>query len=162
MVQELKLSEAAFGLSFTFNTILVILFEVPLNFYTSHWTFRRALSIGCFLIGLGFGSLLFAYDWWTVLITVVIWSFGEMIFLPGCSAYVAEIAPHGKQGQYMGFYTMAFSIAFTIGPWLGTFLMEKWGSTLMWSFMFLMGVISTGMLLKIKDAEVKIVTAVRQ
>ena len=42
-----------------------------------------------------------------------------MILFPGCSAYVAEIAPRSKQGQYMGFYTMAFSVAFTVGPWLG-------------------------------------------
>ncbi len=151
MVRDLKLSESAFGLSFTFNTILVILFEVPLNFYTSHWSFRRALSIGCFLIGLGFGSMALARDWWSVLATVIIWTFGEMIFLPGCSAYVAEIAPPNRQGQYMGFYTMAFSIAFTVGPWLGTFLMEEFGSAPMWIFMFATGLVSTFLLLRIRE-----------
>lgn len=149
MVRNLKLSEAAYGLSFTFNTVLVILFEVPLNFYTSHWSFRRALPLGALLIGLGFGCLMFARDFWSVLATVFIWSVGEMMFLPGTAAYVAEIAPPNRQGQYMGFYTMAFSVAFTIGPWFGTFLMEKYGSTFLWIFMFFLGVISTFMLLKI-------------
>ena len=153
MVRELKLSEATYGLSFTFNTILVILLEVPLNFYTSHWSFRRGLSLGCFLIAAGFGSLLFARDFLSVLATVAIWTFGEMIFLPGCAAYVAEVAPPGRQGQYMGFYTMAFSIAFTIGPWLGTSLMEEFGSTPMWISMFLIGVVSSGMLLRIKEVK---------
>jgi MFS family permease len=73
-----------------------------------------------------------------------------MIFLPGCAAYVAEIAPPNRQGQYMGFYTMAFSVAFTIGPWFGTYLMEKSGAATMWIVMFLIGSLSSVMLLKIK------------
>ena len=156
MVRDLKLSEAAFGLSFTFNTILVILFEVPFNFYTSHWSFRRSLSIGCFLIALGFGSMAFARDWLSILGTVFVWTMGEMIFLPGCAAYVAEIAPANRQGQYMGFYTMAFSVAFTIGPWLGTYIMEKFGSGPMWIFMFTIGSLSALLLLKIKNVQPKL------
>ena len=115
MVQDLKLSPAKYGLSFTFNTILVILLEVPLNIYTSHWSFRRSLALGSLLIALGFGGMVFATNFPTILITVVVWTFGEMIFLPNCAAYVAEIAPPNRQGQYMGFYTMAFSISFTVG-----------------------------------------------
>ena len=153
MVKDLKLSEAAYGLSFTFNTILVILFEVPLNFYTSHWSFRRALSLGCFLIALGFGCLIFADGFWPVLGTVFIWTVGEMMFLPVSAAYVAELAPQKRQGQYMGFYTMAFSIAFTIGPWLGTVIMEKFGSTFMWILMFFLGMISSVMLLRIQPVK---------
>jgi MFS family permease len=129
----------------------VILFEVPLNFYTTHWTFRRILPLGSFLIALGFGSLLFAQGFWSVLVTVFFWTVGEMMFLPACAAYVAEISPPKREGQYMGFYTMAFSVAFTIGPWLGTVLMEKYGSTLMWITMFLLGTVSTFMLFRIKE-----------
>jgi MFS family permease len=73
-----------------------------------------------------------------------------MIFLPGCAAYVAEIAPPNRQGQYMGFYTMAFSVAFTVGPWMGTVLMEKYGAPLMWIMMLLLGLISTVMFSRIK------------
>ena len=153
MVQDLKLSPAKYGLSFTFNTLLVILLEVPLNIYTSHWSFRRSLSLGSMLIALGFGSMVLADNFLTVLLTVVIWTFGEMIFLPGCAAYVAEIAPPNRQGQYMGFYTMAFSIAFTIGPWLGTVLMEKYGAATMWIFMLILGMISTAMFSRVKLVE---------
>jgi predicted MFS family arabinose efflux permease len=153
MVQDLKLSPAKYGMSFTFNTILVILLEVPLNIYTAHWSFRRSLSFGSLLIGVGFGGLVLASNFPTVLLTVAVWTFGEMIFLPGCAAYVAEVAPPNRQGQYMGFYTMAFSIAFTVGPWLGTFLMEKYGSAPMWIFMLLAGLISTIMLLRISSNE---------
>ncbi len=150
MVQDLKLSPAKYGLSFTFNTILVILLEVPLNIYTAHWSFRKSLALGSLLIALGFGGMVLATNFPTVLITVVVWTFGEMIFLPVCAAYVAEIAPPNRQGQYMGFYTMAFSVAFTVGPWMGTVLMEKYGAGPMWIFMLLLGLISTVLLSRVK------------
>jgi MFS family permease len=153
MVQELKLSEASYGLTFTFNTILVILFEVPLNVSTAHWSPRRSLSLGCLLVAIGFGSLLLAKNIWSVIATVTIWTVGEMILFPGCSAYVAEIAPKGKQGQYMGFYTMAFSVAFTIGPWLGTLLMDRYGSTSTWLTVFLFGLVSAILMSRITAHE---------
>ena len=53
----------------------------------------------------------------------------------------------------MGFYTMAFSVAFTIGPWLGTFIMEKFGSDVMWVFMLIFGSISSILLMRIKNVE---------
>ena len=56
--------------------------------------------------------------------TVVIWTFGEMILLPASAAYVSDIAPPAQSGAYMGLYTMGFSLAFAIGPWLGTQVME--------------------------------------
>jgi uncharacterized membrane protein YoaK (UPF0700 family) len=51
---------------------------------------------------------------------------------------------------------MAFSVAFTVGPWLGTFIMEKFGSDVMWVFMLLIGSISSLMLMKIKNVQPKL------
>lgn len=153
MVQELKLSEASYGLTFTFNTILVILFEVPLNVSIASWSSRRTLSLGSLLVAVGFGGLVFARNILTVIATVTVWTVGEMILFPGFSAYVAEIAPRNKQGQYMGFYTMAFSVAFTIGPWLGTLLMDRLGSNVTWITMFFFGLISAALMLRIPKTE---------
>jgi MFS family permease len=153
IVQHLKLSPASYGLTFTFNTILVILFEVPLNVAMARWTFRRSLSLGCLLVGIGFGSLILAGNIWEVILTVTIWTVGEMILFPGCSAYVAEIAPPKKQGMYMGFYTMAFSVAFTVGPWLGTVLMERLGFLVMWLTVLAFGALSSALMLRIPNRE---------
>src|SRR5262249_49979669 len=54
LVHRLGMSEAAFGLLFTLNTVLIILIEVPLNNATTHWPMRRSLSLGAALIGAGF------------------------------------------------------------------------------------------------------------
>ena len=55
-----------------------------------------------------------------------------MIVFPASAAYVSEIAPAKKRGEYMGFFQMSFSISFMIGPWLGTLVLENFGSFSLW------------------------------
>src|SRR5262249_46227075 len=59
MVKHLHLPEHMYGLMFTINTLMIVFLEVPLNLSTSHWSFRWALVLGCFLFSAGFGGLAF-------------------------------------------------------------------------------------------------------
>jgi MFS family permease len=72
-----------------------------------------------------------------------------MILLPGSSAYAAEIAPPGRRGEYMGLYTMSFSIAFSLGPFLGAELLQRWGPHGLWGTAFISGCISAFMMSRI-------------
>ena len=106
MVRDLKMSEKIYGLMFTLNTLLIVALELPINLATVHWSSRKSLVLGTILCAIGFGGLAFATNIIRVMITVVVWTFGEMILFPAMSAYVAHIAPPHKQGMYMGFYVM--------------------------------------------------------
>jgi MFS family permease len=136
LTRDLGLTESAYGLIFTINTLMVIFLEVPLNGLTTEWSYQRALATGALLIGLGFGGLGLAYGFGTVALMVVIWTFGEMILMPGASAFVAEAAPESRRGEYLGLYSMSFSIAFALAPWLGTRLMEAAGTRAVWAAAF--------------------------
>ncbi len=128
---------SAYGFLFTFNTVLIVLIEIPLNLATAHWSHRIILALGALLVGIGFGAMTFATGFWSVAGTVVIWTFGEMIFLPGASAYVGEIAPTHRQGVYMGAYQMLANASFAIGPWFGTAIYERFGPTALWTGLFI-------------------------
>jgi MFS family permease len=143
LVRQLHFSEAAYGLLFSINTLLIITLEIPLNSATAHWSHRRTLAIGALLFGIGFGALAIVQTYAQVVATVIVWTFGEMILFPGSSAYISEIAPEGRRGEYMGLYMMAFSFAFMIGPWVGTWALEHLGPTLLWILVLVMGVLST-------------------
>jgi predicted MFS family arabinose efflux permease len=149
LVHGLHLSEGLYGILFTLNTAIVILIEVPLNSAMAGWSHRSNLALGTFLVGSGFAALAFASNFATAAATVVVWTFGEMILLPGTAAYVAEIAPPGRQGEYMGLYTMTFSIAFAIGPSVGTQILERFGAIPLWSAVFVAGCLSTAMMARI-------------
>ena len=132
VVRDLHVSEAGFGMLLAINTVMIILTEVPLNTAMSTWSHRQTIALGALLVGAGFGGLALGGGAMGVAITVVIWTVGEMILLPASSAYVSDLAPPELAGAYMGLYTMGFSLAFAIGPWLGVQVLEKLGPASIW------------------------------
>jgi MFS family permease len=151
LVQDLHLSTAFYGALFTVNTLMIVFMEVPLNAATAHWPHRWALSLGSFLFAAGSGLFGFARGPEMVLLGIVIWTFGEMMLFPQASAYVADVAPPHQRGAYMGAYTMAFSIAFAVGPWAGTAVYARFGAGLLWTAVFLIGVVAAVIMLRVTD-----------
>ena len=143
LVRYLRLPESFYGTVFTLNTLMIVALEVPLNNATAHWSHRRSLTLGALLYAIGFGSFALASGPAGVFAAVAVWTFGEMILMPGSAAYAAEIAPAGRRGEYMGLYTMSFSFAFSVGPWLGAMLLDIHGPQILWGAAFLSGCIST-------------------
>jgi MFS family permease len=150
LVNDLHLSESTYGLLFTVNTGLIILLEVPLNIAMARWPHHRALALGSFLFGLGFGAMSLVSDLVGVVLTVVVWSFGEMILLPGAANYMAEIAPTHRRGMYMGLFQMTFSFSFAISGWVGTSTLEHFGGQVLWGATFVAGCVSALLLWRIR------------
>jgi len=159
LVDSLGFRPSVYGALFTVNTLLIVFTEVRLNTVTGHWPFARALAIGALLATLGFAALGVARSILAVALTVVIWTLGEMILFPTASAYFAEISPPSRRGEYLGFYTMAFGVAFSLGPWLGTLALERWGGVTLWALCGLAGMISVWMLSRVSGREELPVTA---
>lgn len=149
LIRDLGFAASTFGLLLAINAVVIIFVEVPLNTAMQHWPHQRAMALGAFLFAAGFGALAFTKSMAAVGATVVVWTFGEMILFPSGSAYVADIAPSDRVGTYMGLYTMTFSAAFMIGPWLGLFVMERMGARVLWCAALATGLISAAMLLKV-------------
>ncbi len=139
LVRDLHISAAAYGLLFTLNCLLIVLLEVPLNIATAHWPHRRTLALGALLFGVGFGALAFAWNFWSAAATVVIWTFGEMFFFPGMAAYLTDIAPARRRGEYMGLSQMVMGLAFMLGPWAGMLVLDRFGAKTLWTASFLLG-----------------------
>jgi len=121
----------------------------------ARWSHRSTLTLGALLYAIGFGAFAFVTRPEQIFAAVIVWTFGEMILLPGSSAYAAEIAPPGRRGEYMGLYTMSFSIAFSLGPFLGAELLQRWGPHGLWGAAFVSGCISTLMMSRIGSKESK-------
>ena len=154
LVKGLHFPALVYGLIFTINTLLIIFIEVPLNSLLKKWPDNKMLSTGAILSAIGFGAIMIVGNLFSLIITIVIWTFGEMIFFPASSAYISELAPVHKRGEYMGFYQVTFYLAFTIGPWMGTAVLEQLGPRFLWGGAFILGSISGIMLLKIKNKNI--------
>lgn len=142
MVQDLRMPVTYFGAVFVLNTLLIICLEIPLNLLTIRWPHRASLSLGTALIAVGLGVLAGVTTKVGVAVSVVIWTFGEMIFLPSAAAHIASEAPDGRRGQYLGAYSMTFSVAMMVGPWAGAVMLGRFGATTLWLTMLACGLVA--------------------
>lgn len=150
IVSDLGFSNAVFGLLTAVNTVLIIFIEVPLNDSMRNWDDKKSLALGALLSGVGFGLMAFTNTIPPIVVLIIIWTFGEMIFFPSSGEYVAKIAPEKQRGEYMGYFQMSFSFAFMVGPWLGTTILDLYGPFDLWIGCLIFGIISTVMMLRLK------------
>ena len=151
IVDDLGYTTAAFGLFSAINTVLIIIVEVPLNNWMNDTPYRKSLVIGALLAGIGFGGFAISTTVIPLVISIIVFTFGEMIFFPITAAYTSEIAPADKRGEYMGYYQMTFSFAFSAGPWLGTVVYQNYGSVILWSGALVFGLITAALMFFVKS-----------
>ncbi len=145
LVRDLGLPETFYGLLFTVNTALIVALEIPLNHATSRWSHARTLTVGSILFAAGFGAYGLGSRPSHIVLATAVWTFGEMVLMPGLTAAVADLAPTRRQGEYMGLYLTSFSVAFMLGPWAGLWLLEHQGARVLWGVCFATGLLSAAL-----------------
>jgi predicted MFS family arabinose efflux permease len=135
----LGLSATFYGSLFLVNVGLILLLEVPLNLATAHWPHGRTLALGAGLVAVGFGATGLAGGAAGVIASVVVWTFGEMLLFPGMAAYVADVAPEGRRGAYMGAFSLAIWVAIIPASYLGTLVLERAGGGALWAVALVVG-----------------------
>lgn len=132
VVRDLGLGSSFFGLLFTVNTLLIVFLEVALNLALARWPHGRQLFAGALCLAVGFGLTAWATRPSTLILTTLVWTFGEMILFPAMSDAVATLAPPDRRGEYMGLLSLAFAAALALGPWLGVLAYAKAGPRAVW------------------------------
>lgn len=130
--RDLHFALSFYGLLFTLNTILIVLFELPLNIITLNWSYRINFMLGAVFLTAGFFGMLFAETQGYVIFLAVLWTIGEMLLFPAANSYIADIAPAAERGSYMSLFSTASNVGMLLGPWLGAIVMEKWGANGLW------------------------------
>ena len=96
-----------------------LIFTAPMGSYADKNSKKRVIIIGLAIYSLV--SIFYAFSWdITSLIAVrILHGMGSAMAMPVATAYGAEIAPRGKEGQYMGVLNLAMMAGFAFGPFLG-------------------------------------------
>ena len=68
----------------------------------------------------GFGVLPFGYGFWFAAFGVLILTVGEMLMMPQAMVHVSARSDEQSRGRYIGIYTTGISLAFVLGPVLGS------------------------------------------
>jgi MFS family permease len=109
-----------YGSLMSLNGLLIIVIELSVTTLTRRVHALLALSVGLVLNGIGFGAIGVATSTLALAGTVVLWTFGEMVFSPVAAAYVADIAPLDLRARYQAAFTFTFSLGLMLAPIGGT------------------------------------------
>jgi len=130
--EQYGLSESRIGLVLAFNTVLIVLFEMVVVHRLERRSPLKVLAVGAFLACAGFGLLPFGSSFAFALVSVAVWTSGEMLTAPMSEGFVASRAAAGSIGRFMGLFVLAWSTALVTAPLAGTYVYERFGSDILW------------------------------
>ena len=69
-----------------------------------------------------------------IAVVILIFVFGEMLWIPTSQAIAAGLAPADLRGAYMGAFASTSSAGFALGPFIGLQVRGGFGDSAMWGF----------------------------
>jgi predicted MFS family arabinose efflux permease len=126
------LAENKIGLLYPVNTILIVLFEMILMEKIRRYPLTRMINLSFVLLGIGLGMMPLGRGFAYGALTVAVWTFGEMLSMPLVTALISERADDSNRGRYMGLNSFSFSLAFIVGPAVGTAIYDGLGPDAVW------------------------------
>lgn len=130
-----------YGLAIAVNGALIIFITLQVSRLSERWPRYVGMAVAAVLLGAGFGLTEFAHALPFYAFTVVIWTIGEVIGAAIAPVIVAEMSPPKLRGLYQGIWGSSWGLAFFIGPALGGFVYQQFGSAALWGGMFVLGVL---------------------
>ena len=124
--------ESSIGGLLAVHAGLVALVEMPLVRSVEHRDPLRVAALGALLVCTGLAVVPLGPPGWVAVLSMLLWTFGEMLALPMSNAVVAERADGAATGRYMGAYTLSFSAALVVAPALGTAVWEHLSPATLW------------------------------
>lgn len=131
---ELHFSEQYIGLLNAMNGLIITFIEMVLVFKLEGKRGKMYyITLGVFLCGLSYLMLnVFHMNASLAIAMMVLITFGEILAMPFMNSFwIARTANHNR-GQYAGLYTIAWSVAQTLGPFLGSQVAEHSGWATLW------------------------------
>ena len=152
------LSEDVIGTLLFLNGIIIVVFEMPLVGWMERKKISKSMAtlLGTVFLALSF-LVLNLSDWLGILVIgMILMTLGEMIESPFSNALALSMAPKGRKGDYMGLYSMSFSIGHIFGHNGGMNLVNNFSYATTWYlFFFILMLISLLILVLLKRLKLK-------
>jgi MFS family permease len=133
---------SAWGFLVWINPLLVTLFQLRLTRRTAGVAPAPKLVAALLVMGLPFALLAWSQSIAAVVIVVVVFVVGEMLWVPTSQAVVADLAPADIRGAYMGAFGSAPAIGFALSPLIGLQVRNSFGDDATWLMFAALGVVA--------------------
>ncbi|MGN9839674.1 MDR family MFS transporter [Nonomuraea sp. H19] len=124
MTEVVKLTPGQFGLAMALNGVLIVVVQPLVSGWLGRRDASRTFALGLAVMGAGFAATAFVTSTFGLVVTVAVWTAGEIVTAGIAGAIVAALAPGRLRGRYAGLFGFAWSLAAVLAPLLGGPLLE--------------------------------------
>jgi len=149
-----SLTEVQIGLIMSLNGFVIFLLEMPLVHYLEKTLIDRMKIITWSLVLMALSFLVLnVSNWFGVLIIGMLFiTIGEMLAFPFTNNFAMNRAPTGKDGKYLAFYSMAFSMAHIFSAKTGMEIIDRFGFITNWFFMGGLGLLAVILMIFLRQS----------
>ena len=138
MSKTLEFSSRNIGWVYTYNALLVILFQIPVSRMIRKANMFKLMMIASLLYFIAYAAMGWVSTFYMVLFMITIITAGEIIGVPTGNAIVSYMSPEGKHGRYQGIYSLATTLGWSVGPFIGGISMDLFQNPkILWVFLSL-------------------------
>jgi MFS family permease len=123
---QLGVSRMQLGFMFGMNGVLVVALQMLVVKATRRLSLGGALALGSVVYAVSFFLIAFARNYPQVVACMAAITVGELIVSPASTSLASLLAPPGRLGRYMGWYGLATSFGWSLGPFLGGLFLDAW------------------------------------
>ena len=138
-MQSHGLGPQQYGAAIAVNGFLIILVTIPVSNMAARWPRFETIAASAVLLGLGYGFTALATNLPLFVVSVAIWTLGEIAATSVAPTIIADLSPVELRGLYQGIFGSAWGLAFFIGPLAGGWIYEHLGSNVLWSSCLVLG-----------------------
>ncbi|MGC5325567.1 MDR family MFS transporter [Brevibacillus sp. SYSU BS000544] len=125
---------ALFGTLMSINGISVLLLQVPLTRWSEKFSLFQRIVLGSMGFALGEIGFAFSNGWAWFILSMIVFTVGEILVVPAEYAQIDQITPQGMRGTYYGAQSFCDLGGF-IGPWVGGMVLASYGGPSMFLLM---------------------------
>ena len=113
--------------------------------WTGRYSTAAKLGVALPLMGVPFLLLSLTAAIPMVVLVIVLFVFGEMLWIPASQSVVSRLAPIDLRGAYMGAFSISWSVSWALGPFLGLQVHAAFGDGATWLMFAVMSLLAGGM-----------------
>lgn len=132
LTQSHGISPSIWGALALVNPLLIVVLQMRVVRIVALFPIAPRLSGATLLMGLPFLLLAVSDTLGVILLVILLFVVGEVAWAPGAQKLMADIAPEGSRGTYLGLFAATLPIGTAFGPLVGLQARSEGGDTGMW------------------------------
>ncbi|QMU31653.1 MFS transporter [Adhaeribacter radiodurans] len=138
------LPKTTIGILFALNGMVVFSLEMILVYLLGQrYKLVHLISLGTLLAGFSFVLFNWFKGVWILYLAMVLLSIAEILAMPFMATVPVHRSNEENRGAYMGMFNLSYSVAFVVGPYLGSSLITHFGFTGLWWFTVILAAIAS-------------------